>query len=351
MKGYVLLPLLCVARLCVAADSRQCARIASLPANVKAIVANQLPIIFHNQWIVSGNGVALASTDKGTTWQQILPPSIPAPSFVVGPYRDSNGDDVLFAIPRAGNLGIESTKNGVDWSTTATPIHPSFLAAAGDLWVIAGDTVGDARPDLRVSRDAGHHWAPAPALDPLLPPPSDNGWTLLSTGGRILLVDQLDLSPPPNIRRLTRVRRLSANAERWEDITPCACDTGFTPSFNYVDILAAVAAGDDLQADHGPVLLVTADAGSTWSFRPLPPRFSGALVLNGAVVVSFDEGHLFLPRFLESTDAGLSWRSVGDGLPTYPPGTVDSIGPFGRTEDSLLVVVHSSGDLYSCTLR
>jgi hypothetical protein len=240
-----------------------------------------------------------------------------------------------------------------------TPARPIAFGAIGDLWVInvgAPNTI-----DLRISRDGGHTWTQAPALDPVFPPQLEYSWQIIRTKGRILLayfVDQAVLphATPGTGMGLTRVLRLSPNADRWEDITPCPCRISFDRSFgsDYEDILAvyAVPGRGAGQAE----LLVTMDAGTTWSFRPLPTEGSPMYVSGGAVVMDlFAQETLFSARFLDSTDAGLSWRSVGDGLPTYPPGDLFKAPKlYGIAEDSLLLYKPTGTpqtDLYRCSLR
>lgn len=342
MKGYVLIAFLCFAPVCVAADIPQCVRITSA---LPAALADTSPDgfrIFQNQWIVNGSGVVFASSDKGASWRQILPkpPSIPSPSGIVGLF-----DGVLFAAPYSGNFIFES-RNGVDWTIVPTPIPPVEFAAVGDLWVING---GENTVNLRMSRDAGHTWVQAPALEPTFPSQLDYSWQVLRTKSRILLTDSIDtgaiLHTPPTHKFLTRVRRLSQNADRWEDVTPCACLIGFSLHGDFEGVFAGSEQGQ---------LLVTNDAGATWSFRP-DPEGPEPFVSRGAVVGFFsgpENTQFTAARFLYSSDAGVSWRSVGDGLPTSP-GDTTAFYPqlFGVADDSLLVHPPRSTDLYSCSLR
>jgi hypothetical protein len=350
VKGYVfLLSFLCLTPVCVAADAPQCTRITNT-APFPGGGGPQNFWIFQNQWIVNGNGTVFASSDKGATWREILPkpPNVTVPSRIVGSF-----DGALFAIPQTGNFIIES-RNGVDWATVQTPIRPAEFAAVADLWVINGGGLNTV--DLRMSRDAGHTWVQAPALDPLFQPQFDHSWQLIRTKSRILLVDFIDTAIEPNVPpgrgSLTRVRRLSQNADRWEDVTPCPCNISFGNGSDFEGVLVGYAQYET-GGGNPAQLLVTMDAGNTWSFRPLPTGGGIGIVSGGAVVTYFGAIYtLVSTRVLYSSDAGLSWRSVGDGLPGYPPGTTVSAPVlFGVTADSLLFSKPGGADLYSCSIR
>jgi hypothetical protein len=345
------LSLFYVALTCVGADLPQCARIANatFPASVPGGGHFR---VFKNQWILNSDEGTFVSSDKGTTWRQVLPPP-PPPSIttvIVGPF-----DGALFAIPSSGNFVFES-QDGVAWKTVPTPVHPGFFASVGDLWVIQGTQPGSDSINLRMSRDAGHTWTQAPSIDPVFPPRGMTGFArLIRTKGRILLVDNVDFAvvppTPPQRHWITRVRRLSPNAERWEDVTPCACsvlfdEPGLGNSTDFESVLAGTVNAIPAGEAH---LLVTTDAGTTWSFRPLPA--GSPAVLDSVVVMLFGGYTLFTPRYLYSTEAGVSWRALGDGLPYYPPVGLPTTGLIGRTEDSLVFKKVPGSDVYGCNLR
>lgn len=349
MKGRLLLGCLCLASVGVAADGPQCARIANMsPAGVSP--TNQFRI-FKNQWIVNEIGTVFASSDQGATWQSILPkpPNVTVHTTLIEVF-----DGALFAVPQTGNF-IMTTRDGVNWTTVATPVQPIFFAAVGDLWAILTHRPGDFSViDVRLSRDAGHTWTRSPNLEPVVPPQFEHGGLLVRSKSRILLTDNVDIAIrghiPAGRGSLTRVHRLSPNADRWEDVTPCACNI----SIQVLNDNESVLFGElESETGGGPgQLLVTNDAGTTWSYRSMPTGSGGigSVSADGGVAMSFGpQDTLFTVRYAFSADGGSSWQSVGDGLPTFPPGNTSDVPElFGIAANSLLF--QNLEALYSCKL-
>jgi len=204
---------------CLAADAPQCTPMAALPAG--QIVATDFRV-FKGKWILStGDGLVFSSSDSGATWHQILgstPPQVPPlphGGYLVGPF-----DDKLFAIPTGGSERyLLSTTDGTNWIRTPTPVVPATVAAVRDTWVISASGVGVY--DVRISRDAGRTWINAPPPNP----GQFNEPRLVRTRNRILLFDG---RTPQSGLSFMRVRRLSPNSERWEDVTPCECSLFWT---------------------------------------------------------------------------------------------------------------------------
>jgi hypothetical protein len=248
------------------------------------------------------------------------------------------------------------SQDGLSWTRVPTPLHPDEFAAVGNLLIVAAISTNPPKiPDVRMSKDGGKTWTQAPTLDPVFSPQFDDTWQLIRTKRRVLLLDRLDhamLPHSPGHSYTTRVRRLSENAERWEDITPCFCQVVLAgESTSYEDVLAS----SSLDLSGTPLaLLITMDGGTTWSFRVEPPR-SVPIVLDDALVVDNSFLELFAPRYLYSPDAGVSWRPIGDGLPTFQVGTLSNTRLMGRTIDSLLLINEvppdSNVDLYGCSLK
>jgi hypothetical protein len=323
---------------CLGADISQCTRIAALPE----ISASSFRV-FQGKWVL-GDGKVFISTNNGSLWTQVLGytppqvPQLPPGGTIVGPF-----DGKLFVIPRGGEYRyILSTTDGTHWTQTSTPVVVGFFASVGDTWVI---TAGMPTAfDVRISRDAGQHWVVAPSLDPLGPPSQVFGPIILRTGKRILLFDG---RVPQTGYSLTRVRRLSPNAERWEDVTPCDCvlavtgldDSGLTDEVLAVSVHRVDSGGERF-------LLVTTDAATSWTFQPQPPPgsirgFSQGIVAEVYGNTSNKELFLFSP------DSGRSWRPMNDGLPA----SRQRLGPIGTTVDKLMLADRQDSSLWACTLR
>jgi len=346
---------LCVAFVCFVAaashgvDSPQCVRMPDPPAKCSTDSFRE----FKNLWVVAGSTSTCISSDQGTTWKKVLGTSAPDPqmlpsSLLLGPF---NGE-LFEEFSTSGNQSpfVLHSADGITWKKTPIPVGGDF-AVAGNIWAVGG-RLGIGMFDLRISKDAGTTWTPTAPLDPI-PLQFAFGPRLAGTQGRIVMMDGIDAEIVPHGKQLIhmRLRRLSPNGDRWEDITPADCiDGNFPVESDFEHTLALSCASVDRPA----YLAVTNDAGSSWFFREEP--FPVIAVQNGGIVASISSINNILVNFrvVYSSNSGGSWRSVGDGLPsslsTKP--IVESASFLGVAGDIMFFKVQSANPgLYECSLK
>lgn len=259
---------------------------------------------------VGDGGLILYSANSGDSWTEVSVPTRTLPLFAVA----YNGNTVV-AVGEAKNTGAPATRyftavrsvdGGANWVEVP---KASFLTAASeqnlnDVAFVDATTlvaVGDRQgPDPTVLRstDGGATWS-TPTYNN---PPNQNMNSVIVSGAVVMAVGDKD-GPTVAMYRSTN------SGATWD--LPSSFPSGAPNNVPLLDVVAVsptrfVAVGDAKSGGSGYRILVSANAGDTWSDPTTVPAGSGNLTAvaygNSLVLAVGDNGAI-----LASTDLGDTW--------------------------------------------
>ena len=280
------------------------------------------------------------SQDRGATWQRAPVLLAEGRAFLTDVAVDPHDSHHLLAtsaIWRSSNLNglLSSIDDGASWRFHELPgrcLRGAEIAfdplRPGRVWLSAGlgaPLCGDACPNS-VSDDAGENWRCFEFSDPedrsrhLVPSPF--------VDGLVLAVGMKGLYRSANSgEEWTRVAEPPAFTPDSSDLIWAGAETAYATSTNYA-------------APENSGLFVSHDAGATWQRAALFPEdvperpWLTSLAVDpfrpGTVyALSQESSDAYPHEVVRSTDGGLTWLSLSDGLLSWPLGdlTIDPVTP------------------------
>ncbi|MFN2581559.1 MAG: WD40/YVTN/BNR-like repeat-containing protein [Candidatus Dormibacteria bacterium] len=250
---------------------------------------------------------AIVATSDGATWSdQLAPPSPAGVGALYAIAMHSSDGAVGGSDTCGGDVAGASADAGQSWSASSTPGSPLGSVRAMALPDALHGWAADGR--LLESNDRGANWAPVAG--------APNGTTV--TWSDVSFPDTLhgwvSGGHPDGSSALAST---SDGGASWQNLT--FPSNVYVSSIDFADSTHGWAIGDhpDGSGNYPPLVLVTTDAGTTWTQQTLPSAVSDVLAVSfvgisdgwiGADSLASD-GSGATPVMLHTTDGGATWTT------------------------------------------